>query len=82
MLVDGVVAGIGIGIRMGAIVDGVGLHHGFTFALACKAFARAIRGGSLASAALSGLEELLLAEDSTCCLGGVIGLCCLQRRGR
>ena len=72
--------GIGSSIRMGQIVDGAGLR-GFTAGVGAKTFTGAIRGGSLASAALSGHAKLQLAADSACCLGRVIGLCCLQRRG-
>ena len=77
----GIVDGIGSSLRRCQIVDGAGLR-GFTVGVGAKTFAGAIRGGSLASAALSGHGELQLAEDSACCLGRVIGLCCLQRRGR
>ena len=56
--------GIGSSIRMGQIVDGAGLR-GFAVGVGAKTFTGAIRGGSLASAALSGTGELQLAEDST-----------------
>ena len=77
----GIVDEIGSSIRMGQLADGAGLRA-LIFGVVAKTCAGAIRGGSLASAALSGTGELQLAEYSTCCMGGVIGLCCLQRRGR
>ena len=64
--------------RMDGIVDGTGLR-GITFGIG-KNVGGAIRGGSMASAARSGLWVPVLDEGANC-LGGVIGLCCLQRRG-
>ena len=63
-LAGGIVDGIGSSIRMGQIVHGAGLR-GFAVGVGAKTFTGAIRGGSLAPAALSGTGELQLAEDST-----------------